>query len=256
MQGNPLFVQIDTSPGRKVEVKLHHFKVGPLKADSAGKLRLVIPVSVDVPAGRQEVQVNLAEVEDEKLAAETLTKKIVVASRHFPTQYLTISASTLASYDNPRNRADDKAILDSMKPFDAVKRWRSSFDAPLEARESTGFGQKRLYNGWKKGWHKGLDLAGWEGQPVMAPAAGRVIHTAAGLVNGNTIVVSHGLGLNTVYFHLNSIDVEDGATVKAGQQIGTVGGTGGFAPHLHWEARVWGVPVDPKSLYQIPSGWE
>ncbi len=256
VQGNPLFVQVETSPGRKVDITFLKLKVGPLTADTNGKLRVVIPIGVDTPPGRQEIQVRLAEVADEKLEAEVLSKKIVVSSRHFPTQYLTISASTLASYDNPRNRADDKAILDAMKPFDSVQRWKSAFEAPLQARESTGFGQKRLYNGWKKGWHKGLDLAGWEGQPVMSPAAGKVIHTARGLVNGNTVVISHGLGVNTVYFHLNSIDVEEGSSIKAGQQLGTVGGTGGFAPHLHWEARLWGVPVDPKSFYNLPSGWD
>lgn len=210
--------------------------------------RAVLPVPVDMPAGEQVLKIE----QDGTTVAE---RAIKVAPRHFSTQYLSINPSTLASYDNPRNKADDKAILDSMKPLDEEQRWTGNFAYPVTAPETTGFGLKRLYNGWKKGWHKGIDLAAPEGEPVGAPAAGRVVHTATGIVNGNTVVLSHGLGLFTSYFHLQGINVKKGQTVDAGQTIGWVGGTGGFAPHLHWEARCFGVPIDPKSLFQLPAGW-
>lgn len=255
VQGNPLFVTVTAEPEQSVEVEWVDLKIPKLKTDKKGSLRFLVPVPVDTKTGSHSLQVKLGQAEEGQPEAVVLSKKIVVTHRPFPTQYLTIPASTLASYDNPQNKADDKAILDSMKPFDRVQHWSTQFSIPVEARESTGFGQKRLYNGWKKGWHKGLDLAGWEGQPVLAPGGAKVLHTARGIVNGNTVVLGHGMGLATVYMHLNSIDVQAGSGVEEGHQIGTVGGTGGFAPHLHWEARVWGVPIDPKSLFSLPEGF-
>jgi murein DD-endopeptidase MepM/ murein hydrolase activator NlpD len=214
---------------------------------AASSWRAVLPISIDCPR-QQTLRVHQ---DDQTLLERTVSVK----ARNYGTQYLSISPATLASYDDPQNKADDQAILASMKKLDEQQRWQGHFQLPCEAPESTGFGQRRLYNGWKKGWHKGLDLAGWEGQAVLAPAAGRVIHRARGIVNGNTLALSHGLGVFSVYFHLNDFAVGLGDSVEAGQSIATVGGTGGFAPHLHWEMRAYGAPVHPKAFLTLPADW-
>jgi murein DD-endopeptidase MepM/ murein hydrolase activator NlpD len=247
VQGNPLFISVVGQPESAGEVHWagQTFRVG--RSDRQGRLRAVLPVPVDGPTGAQSMTV--------KLGDEEVQRSFTISPRSFPLQRLWINANTLASYDNPQNRADDEAILKVARQPDSILHWSGNFKYPIQAPETTGFGDRRVYNGWKKSWHKGLDLGGWEGQGVHAPAAGTVVHTARGLVNGNTIVISHGLGLTTEYYHLQSIDVSEGEPVEAGQVIGKVGGTGGFSPHLHWEARVWGVPIDPKSLFQLPEGW-
>jgi murein DD-endopeptidase MepM/ murein hydrolase activator NlpD len=214
----------------------------------AGGWRAVVPISIDA-RGTQPLRV----VSRGNVVAE---RSLSIKPRDYGMQYLSLNPSTLASYDDPQNKADDEAILAAMKEVDDSQLWHGNWELPCDAPESTGFGQRRLYNGWKKSWHKGLDLAGWEGQAVTAPAEGRVIHKARGLVNGNTLVLSHGLGVFSVYFHLSSFAVAMNQSVNMGQQIGAVGGTGGFAPHLHWETRCFGGPVHPKAFFHLPADWQ
>lgn len=246
-QGSLLFLTLQGAPGADVEIGWENSTFRPGRTDKEGRLRFTLPVVTDGPTGSLTLKV--------KVGSEEIERKLSVAARQFSLQRLSISPSTLASYDNPQNRADDEAILRVAKKADPVVRWSGNFRYPIQAPETTAYGARRLYNGWKKGWHKGLDLGGREGEPVHAPAAGRVVHTARGLVNGNTVVISHGCGLTTSYYHLQTIDVEMGEPIELGQTLGRVGGTGGFSPHLHWEARSWGVPVDPKALFQMPDGW-
>jgi murein DD-endopeptidase MepM/ murein hydrolase activator NlpD len=97
--------------------------------------------------------------------------------------------------------------------------------------------------------HKGIDLAGSLGDPILAADGGKV-----GLVGfdrdgyGNFIVVDHGNGMLTLYAHLDSVGVQEGQTVSAGQQIGEQGTTGGSTGvHLHFEVITNATPGDPTS---------
>lgn len=211
------------------------------------ELRCLLPISIDCGA------------------RSTLALKsggAVVAERDVPVKpvdyghlSLWLPASTMNGYDDPQNKADDEAILAAMSGKGEPD-WGGAFRPPCDAPQTTAFGQKRIYNGGvKRSWHKGLDLGGAPGQTVVAPANGKVVHRARGVVNGNTLVLAHGLGLYTVYMHLERIDVQPGQTLAAGEPMAAVGGTGGFAPHLHWEARILGEPVLPKAFYHPPAAW-
>jgi murein DD-endopeptidase MepM/ murein hydrolase activator NlpD len=80
----------------------------------------------------------------------------------------------------------------------------------------------------------------------MAAAPGTVALAESLTVRGNTVLVDHGWGVYSVYMHLSSIGVAVGSAVGAGQPIGAVGASGMVTgPHLHWEVRVHGIPVDP-----------
>ncbi|MHB2020557.1 MAG: M23 family metallopeptidase [Candidatus Xenobia bacterium] len=248
-QGNPIFLTVRGVPaGTTGTVRWNNERWPMAPADDQGRLRTVLAVAVDMPHGPRPLIVELAD-------GTQVHTTVTVLSRWFPEQHIWIPPSTLASYDTPRNRADDRTIIEHLKVFDPVQHWHGSFHLPIHARESTQFGDRRTYNGWMHGWHKGLDLAGAEGTAIHAPAGGVVVHVARGLVNGNTVAINHGLGLGTVYLHMQTIAVKVGQTLHAGDVIGHVGGTGGFAPHLHWEARVNGVPIDPHSLLWLPEGW-
>ncbi len=94
--------------------------------------------------------------------------------------------------------------------------------------------------------HTGIDIAAAMGTPIQAAAAGSVIYAGWMSGYGNLSVVDHGGGLATAYAHQSSIAVGVGARVAQGQVIGYVGCTGHcFGPHLHFEVRVNGTPVDP-----------
>ena len=245
-QGSALFVRLSASDSQETPRVTWNGETYDMVQTSAGDWETVVPVEIDA-----KPQLTLTVEQGET----TLTRSVSVKKRGYGYQELWISADTLANYDTPQNKADDQAIIDALKADREPKLFEGDFRAPITAPESTNFGMKRLYNGWRKGWHKGLDLAGWAGQAVKSPADGVVILSTRGVVNGNTLVLSHGAGVGSVYLHLSSIQVTEGQKVKAGQVIGKVGGTGGFAPHLHWETRVHGEPVYPKLFYAVPQGW-
>ncbi len=248
-QGWPLFLAVQgVEPGVIGLVRWADEEFSLTPADEEGKMRTVLPVLHGMSPGRHQLLVELS-------SGERLSRTVPVRKRDYGHQSISLNPTTLASYDEPQNKADDEKILEALQPFTGQKRWNGQFVLPVQAPQTTGYGLRRTYNGWKKGWHKGLDLAGWEGEPVKAPAAGVVIHTARGIVNGNTVVLDHGLGVGSNYLHLDQILVKEGDRLDQGQVLGTVGGTGGFAPHLHWEVRVHGHPVHLKAFQKIPRDW-
>jgi murein DD-endopeptidase MepM/ murein hydrolase activator NlpD len=96
--------------------------------------------------------------------------------------------------------------------------------------------------------HEGIDIGVPDGTPIHASASGQVIYSGWMDGYGNLVVIDHGRGLATAYAHQSSIAAGLGQTVSQGQVIGYVGCTGHcFGPHLHFEVRVNGTPVDPLS---------
>lgn len=245
-QGSALFVRLSESEEQTAPQLTWEKETYTLASDSQGNWETVIPISLDAKP-KETLVVTQGE--------QSWKRQVPVKERGYGYQELWISEATLANYDTPQNKADDQLIIDTLQSDQTPRLFSGKFQVPVVAPESTGFGMRRLYNGWRKGWHKGLDLAGWEGEAVKSPADATVLLSTRGVVNGNTLVLSHGAGVGSVYLHLNSIQVTEGQSVKKGQVIGTVGGTGGFAPHLHWEVRVHGIPVYPKLFYAVPKGW-
>jgi murein DD-endopeptidase MepM/ murein hydrolase activator NlpD len=100
--------------------------------------------------------------------------------------------------------------------------------------------------------HLGIDFARDKGVNVRASSDGIVRYAKYGEYVGNMIIIEHGLSFYTNYYHLNKILVQEGEIVKKGSIIGTVGKTGAATgPHLHWETRVYQIPVDPRSFFSI-----
>jgi murein DD-endopeptidase MepM/ murein hydrolase activator NlpD len=94
--------------------------------------------------------------------------------------------------------------------------------------------------------HEGLDISNREGTPVVAPADGIVSATGKDFSYGNVVVISHGFGIISRFNHLSKILVGAGQKVKRGDRIAEVGTTGrSTGPHLHYEVRVNGIPVNP-----------
>lgn len=117
---------------------------------------------------------------------------------------------------------------------------------PVAGEISSVFGYRvsPFSNSWE--FHKGLDISASTGTPVAAPAAGVVSFAGRRSGYGNVIYIDHGKNTETVYGHLSSILVREGDKVKKGDTIGLVGSTGASTgPHLHYEVRVNGNPVNP-----------
>jgi murein DD-endopeptidase MepM/ murein hydrolase activator NlpD len=127
--------------------------------------------------------------------------------------------------------------------------WRGAWRWPATGPITTEFATRRAYNdGPYNEYHGGLDIAAPLGAPVVAPAAGRVVYAGPLAIRGNFIAIDHGLGLLSTYFHLSAIEVAAGERVEPGQRIGRIGSTGlSSGPHLHWETRIGGTPVEPRA---------
>jgi len=130
--------------------------------------------------------------------------------------------------------------------------FRRGFAWPREAPLSGRFGDQRVLNGEKATVHYGTDVTGPRGAPVLAANDGVVALVRDAYLSGNTVILAHGAGVFTAYFHLDRIDVRPGQPVARGARIGRLGATGrATGPHLHWSARVDGLYIDPESLLAI-----
>ncbi|MFZ2223937.1 MAG: M23 family metallopeptidase [Candidatus Deferrimicrobium sp.] len=95
-------------------------------------------------------------------------------------------------------------------------------------------------------FHHGLDIVARPGTPVLASASGVVAKSGYEAQYGNVVVIDHGAGYRSVYAHMSSTGVEEGEFVNRGEELGKVGSTGrSTGPHLHYEVRVNGLPVNP-----------
>lgn len=127
--------------------------------------------------------------------------------------------------------------------------WRQSFIWPVAGRLSGMFGSQRIYNGTPGSFHTGTDIAtGTSGTPFAAPADGVVILAAQSpfTLEGNLLMIDHGMGLNSAFLHCSEILVREGQAVRQGQLIGRIGATGrATGPHLHWSIKWRAARLDP-----------
>jgi murein DD-endopeptidase MepM/ murein hydrolase activator NlpD len=117
---------------------------------------------------------------------------------------------------------------------------------PVHGWVTSGFGfRTNPFTGLTQ-MHEGLDISNRVGTIVIAPADGIVSDTGKDHSHGNVLVISHGFGTTSRYNHLNKIFVRAGQKVKRGDKIAEIGMTGKTTgPHLHYEVRVNGIPVNP-----------
>ncbi len=128
--------------------------------------------------------------------------------------------------------------------------FEGAFIQPRNTKVFSNFAETRTYR--YKGAdvdtqvHLGYDLASLKNSAIPAANAGVVVYAAPLTIYGNTVVVDHGWGLQTLYAHLSSIEVKDGDAVKKGQVLGKSGATGlALGDHLHFEVLIQGVSVTP-----------
>ena len=148
---------------------------------------------------------------------------------------------------------EQKDVKEALTTVDNVNQaWQNGFVLPLSGRISGNFGNQRIFNGIPKSPHTGTDIAAPEGSEVKSAGDGKVLLSGGNyFYGGNVVIIDHGLGLQTIYMHLQKATVKKGDEVKKGDVVGLVGKTGrATGPHLHWGASFNNIRFRPHSLLE------
>jgi len=205
----------------------------------------ILAASADQPPGAYPISVQLRQ-ESGDLLGEPATQINVVAM-DYPVENIDLPPESTALL-TPELVQEEQNVRDSVFAlFTAQKLWAGAFIIPVNAAIVSPYGIGRSYNGGPvSGHHTGVDLAGEEGDWVAAANSGRVAFVGATPLRGNGVIIDHGVGVFSGYYHLSAIAVQEGQMVNKGDLIGAVGSTGMVTgPHLHWEIIVRGVVIDP-----------
>jgi Peptidase family M23 len=185
----------------------------------------------------------------------TLKGKVDLRRRDFPVQRLTLPPGMVDLDPETERRAvsEGERLQTLYRTITPERLWHGAFTRPVGGIEpGTGFGARRIINGQPRMPHGGIDYAAPTGTPVVAVNAGRVALVGDFFFPGRLVAIDHGVGLYTLYFHLDSTAVTEGDLVERGQTVGTVGATGrATGPHLHFGAHVAGARIDPATLLTL-----
>ncbi|HEX8192455.1 MAG TPA: M23 family metallopeptidase [Allosphingosinicella sp.] len=182
----------------------------------------------------------------------TVTQPLSVAPRRWRIEHVNISQRPPAVPDEAyrlRRERETARIRAARAQRSDTSGWAQRFVWPSIGRISGWFGSQRIFRGVPAAYHSGVDVAAGAGAPVVAPADGIVVLAGPPMfsLEGNLVILDHGMGLNSAFLHLATSDVSVGQRVRQGQRIGTIGATGrATGPHLHWSLMWNGSRLDPQ----------
>jgi hypothetical protein len=212
----------------------------------------LVGLDLEVKPGVLGWRIGVQEPGRTALAAEG---SLPVGRRDFAVQRLTLPSGMVDLDPETERRAvsETERMRTLYRAVTLERLWRGPFTRPVAGTEpGTGFGSRRVINGKPRSPHTGIDFAADRGTPVMAVNAGRVALLGEFFFPGRLVILDHGLGLYTLYFHLDTVAVSDDERVERGQTIGTVGSTGrATGPHLHFGAHMAGARIDPAALLNL-----
>jgi len=167
--------------------------------------------------------------------------------REWDYEQITLTGSA-AAIDSASIAAEYERLSALWSQVETGPLWEGAFQFPIATflEISSRYGSRRSYNGGPyRSYHEGVDFSAYGGTAVTAAAAGRVVLAEQLYVRGNAVIIDHGLGVYTGYYHMSNLLVSQGQFVHGGDPIGTVGSTGlSTGNHLHWDLLVGGIWVD------------
>ena len=214
-----------------------------------------------------------------------IVRQITIADRDFGRELVFLTDSLYRRATSTREIARDARALRGIASAESPdQRWTGRWREPVPGTRSDGYGVERYYyrasdstrsialssqtktrgtfaadtndaplTGAPSWRHAGIDVAAKQSTPVVAPAAGIVADVGEYVLSGRTVLVDHGQGAVSAYFHLDTVIVSKGDIIRAGQRIGRVGATGlATGPHLHFGMYVHGKDVDPVAFRDMP----
>jgi len=248
--GDPVFVEVAAS-GAVDNLVLHWKRAAwPMRKIAPGRYEGLIGVDLDDPAGPAVVAAE-GVLDGAPVRAEA---EVTILPRTFSVQELTLPKG-MAEFDNATLVRIGAEAAELSRRFSLVTppRWRTPFLPPVEEYRPENFGARRVINGDPRMPHSAVDIRLPGGTPVRAIAEGRIAFAGEQFFGGRSVVIDHGGGVFSVYYHLKEFSVAEGQEITRGERIGSVGATGrATGPHLHFGVRVPGGRVDPTRLFALP----
>lgn len=186
---------------------------------------------------------------------ENKSVDIELRAREYPETHLKVAPKMVNPPKSELKRIENEAKLTAKAraAMTSKKMWQTRAVSPLNALVVTSsYGYRRVFNGVAKGSHSGVDLRAALGTKVCSIYPGKVILTGSHYFAGNSVYIDSGNGVVAAYFHLDSISVNNGSIVSAGDVIGKAGATGRVTgTHLHLSVFLSEQSVDPMGLLDI-----
>jgi len=201
--------------------------------------------------GKYQLRLSL---QSESAMAQSLEIPVLVQAKSYPVEELTLPIE-MAEFPPEiveRINQDNKNLLAGMSALNPVCYWEGAFEKPVPGEVSGVFGAQRIINKVPRSPHTGTDFKADTGQEVRAINNGKVSLVYVGYLTGNSLIIDHGCGLYSVYYHLSEILVKQGEDVKKAQVIARAGMSGrASGPHLHLSIRLNNSYLDPLSLFLV-----
>jgi Peptidase family M23 len=221
------------------------------KTAGPGQFAGLVGIDLADPPSRQDLVVDITSgsgsVKRQQFAIQILPA-------HFQTQELTVPKNYVDLDDETLKRVENEQeqILKSLNAVTNKRLWAGPFIMPVKGELTGSFGRKRMINGEPRSPHSGEDIKAPRGTEVHAANGGVVALVGEYFFSGKSVILDHGLGFYSMYFHLDEVDVVKGEKVQKGAVVGRVGSTGrATGPHLHWGTRINGARVNPLSMLNI-----
>ena len=209
-------------------------------------LRAIIGTMPEITIGEYPLTIEATVTGKEKDTKEIKELSVTVSPRIYPSVSFWIKPAkkqvfTPALVDDEWGQIQKELLKESPD-----KLWSGEFVTPVPGITTMYFGTKELVNGHPRSRHRGQDFRAKIGTPVRAGHNGRVTVAQFFKAFGGTVVIDHGQGIDTLYFHLSKIIAQVGQGIKQGEVLGLSGNTGmSSGPHVHWGMSVHDVRVDP-----------
>ena len=209
------------------------------------KLYALLPVSYYKKPTTQKVEIVYKK--SDKKSSKTLFFKI--EDGQYEKEILIVQESKVNPKSEEVKKRTAKEYAQAMKIYGtttAKNYVKSEYIVPMSSKITSSFGKARVYNTTLKGYHSGTDFRAKVGTPIIASNEGKVVLAQDRFYSGNSVIIDHGQGIYTCYYHLSKFEVKVGDMVSKSQVIGLSGDTGRITgPHLHFSVRVGGIQVDP-----------
>lgn len=229
--GDVLVIKVLASKEVRIGIGKSLFPTYPADGEKARRVIIGVPSWWD--EGTYEVLVN----------GRNSGKSFEVVRKEFPEQKIKIAPEKVV--ENEETRKQRELMYKSIATLSSKKLWKGRFIMPVGGLISTEFGMRRVVNNETRGYHKGIDISADIGTEIKAPNSGKVVMTGNYLLPGRFIIIDHGQGIVSTFYHLSRILVKVVDFVKQRQIIGKVGATGmSTGAHLHWGMYVFSIDVN------------